>query len=58
MNGSFEVASCHYAFNLRGAVEGSRVLTPAKNGTAAQPNSYDNKPTERLNALRVLALPL
>jgi hypothetical protein len=34
MNGSFEVdagSSCHYAFNLRGAVESSKVVTPAKN---------------------------
>jgi hypothetical protein len=36
MNGSFEVQagdSCHYAFNLRGAVASSKILTPAKNGT-------------------------
>ena len=36
MNGSFEVdagGSCHYAFNLRGAVASSKILTPARNGT-------------------------
>jgi hypothetical protein len=49
MNGSFEVAaggSCHYAFNLRGAVEGSRILTPAKNGTVRLLNlsSFEYRP--------------
>jgi hypothetical protein len=41
MNGSFEVdagESCHYAFNLRGAVESSKVVTPARNGTVRMLN--------------------
>lgn len=36
MNGTFEVdagEACHYAFRLSGAVESSKVLTPAQNGS-------------------------
>lgn len=32
-NGFGASESCDCAFDLRGAVEGSRILTPAKNGT-------------------------
>lgn len=49
MNGSFEVdagGSCHYAFDLRGAVESSRILRPAKNGTVRMLNlsSFEYQP--------------
>jgi hypothetical protein len=49
MNGTFEVdagESCHYAFRLRGAVESSRILTPAKNGTVRMLNltSFEYRP--------------
>jgi hypothetical protein len=49
MNGSFEVdsgESCHYAFDLRGAVESSKILSPAKNGTVRMLNlsSFEYKP--------------
>jgi len=41
MNGSFEVEAgdaCHYAFRLRGTVDSSEVVTPAKNGTVRMLN--------------------
>jgi hypothetical protein len=49
MNGSFEVEageSCHYAFNLRGAVASSKILTPARNGTVRMLNltSFEYRP--------------